>query len=74
MRPLTIVLLVTAIAAGFIASLADDEHVILAARLMYSLAFVASLIAFARGLPRLPGDTGLAPSVPPGAKVGLRHG
>lgn len=74
MRPLTIVLLVTAIAACFVASLAHDDTVVVAARLVYSLAFVASIIAFARGLPRVPDDARLASSLPPGAKVGLEHG
>jgi hypothetical protein len=75
MRPLTIVLLVTAIAACFVASLAHDHEVALVARLVYSLAFVASIIAFARGLPRAPevAQQG-TPSVSRGAGLGLGQG
>lgn len=54
MRPLTIVLLVTAVAAFLVGSLTQDGQVALVARLMYCAAFVASIIAFARGLPRTP--------------------
>jgi uncharacterized membrane protein len=74
MRPLTIVLLVIAIAACFVASLAHDEFLILGARLVYSVAFVASIIAFARGLPRVPEDAWRGTAAPPGAKVRLEHG
>jgi len=62
MRLLTIVLLVAAVTASFVASLAHDGHVAVAARLVYGLAFVASIIAFARGLPRTPD----APQAPTG--------
>ncbi len=54
MRPLTITLLLTAVAACFVASLVGDGLVAVAARMVYVLAFVGSIVAFARGLPRAP--------------------
>jgi hypothetical protein len=60
MRPLTILLLVTAITACFVAALVKDGPVALLARLVYGLAFVGSVIAFVRGLPRAPDETSSA--------------
>jgi uncharacterized membrane protein len=67
MRPLTIGLLIAAVTACFVASLAHDDHVAVAARLAYSVAFVASIIAFVRGLPRSPEQHGELASDRPGA-------
>lgn len=62
MRLLTIVLLVAAVTASFVATLTHDGQVAVAAQLVYGLAFVASIIAFARGLPRTPEDPPQAPT------------
>jgi hypothetical protein len=64
LRPLTIILLVTAIAACFVAALAVDGRVVMLARFVYGLAFVGSILAFVRGLPRTPAEPEAATTLP----------
>jgi hypothetical protein len=52
MRPLTIALLATAITALFLATLAHGGQVAIVARVVCCIAFVGSIVAYARGLPR----------------------
>jgi hypothetical protein len=52
MRHLTIALLATAITALFLATIAHEGRAAIVARVVCCLAFVGSIIAFARGLPR----------------------
>ncbi len=69
MRPLTIALLVTAVAACLLAALSPNRAVELASRLVFALAFVASITAFLRTLPRTPEPFGQAPRLHAGGRT-----